>query len=171
MIYQNFFNCRLILLFFLSAWLSIAAINNMTDSSTNISLVTNTLTMSLLQSSSEFLGQGLLWRALPRDWVAYIYYGIVLAQISIAFLLWNSWFRYVFAYYKKDQVLVDRAVKRVITALTCFLTLWLAFICGGLWFGYWLKQGAMQSVHMTLILIALLSIMLFEREVRIELQN
>jgi len=171
MIYQNFFNCRLILLFFLSAWLSIAVINNVTDSGTNIHLVANTLTMSLLQNPGEILGQGLLWRALPRGWVTYIYYGIVLTQFSIALLLWRAWFRYVFAYYKKDQRLIDRAARRVIFALTCFLTLWLAFICGGLWFGYWLKQGAMQSVHMTLILIALAAIILFEREVRIEYKN
>jgi hypothetical protein len=34
----------------------------------------------------------------------------------------------------------------------------MGFICGGLWFGYWLKQGAIQSVHMTLILITLASL-------------
>jgi len=168
---QCFFNCRMVLLFFISTWLSIAVINNLTDPNTNIHLVTNTLTMSLLQNQGEILGQGLLWRALPKSWVVYLYYGIVLAQFSIAYLLWNSWFRYVFAYYKKDQLKIDCAVKKVLTALTCFLALWLAFICGGLWFGYWLKQGAMQSVHMTLILIALATIILFEREVRLEYAN
>jgi len=92
-------------------------------------------------------------------------------QLSIALSLWNAWFRYVLVYYKKDQRLIERAARRVIFALTCFLTSWLVFICGGLWFGYWLKQGAMQSVHMTLILIALVAIILFEREVRIEYQD
>ncbi len=51
-----------------------------------------------------------------------------------------------------------RCVSKRTLALTCFLMLWMGFICGGLWFGYWLKQGAIQSVHMTLILITLASL-------------
>ncbi|CAD0215726.1 hypothetical protein AGRHK599_LOCUS3981 [Rhizobium rhizogenes] len=37
------------------------------------------------------------------------------------------------------------------------MALWLAFMVGGFWFGYWIKQGAIHQVHMTLLIISILS--------------
>lgn len=37
------------------------------------------------------------------------------------------------------------------------MALWLAFMVGGFWFGYWIKQGPIQQVHTTLLIISILS--------------
>ena len=43
------------------------------------------------------------------------------------------------------------------------ICLWGGFLCGGLWFGYWIKQGAMQMVHMTLFMLGIGTYLLFNQ--------
>jgi hypothetical protein len=54
---------------------------------------------------------------------------------------------------------LDLAIARANGALGAFLGLWLFFLCGGLWFGYWMKMGPVQQVHLTLMVIALLAVL------------
>lgn len=136
----------------LALWLSIAAWNNFTDPGTNRFHIGNTLSMALLQDEAV-LGAALRWRAWPAHWAGILLYAIAAAQSLVAALLWHSAFTYAAAWRQRSHQALNLARHRAVIALTGFLMLWLAFICGGLWFGYWMKQGAIQSVHLTLILM------------------
>jgi predicted small integral membrane protein len=149
---------RFVLLFGLAAWLTIAAFNNLTDSQTNRLLLGQTLSMEMVKTE-PVLGSGLTWRAWPAQWSQYILYGIVIVQFFIAGLLWYAAASYARATVQNSIQTLVKARGRAILALTCFLMIWLFFVCGGMWFGYWLKQGVIQSVHMTLILITLASLL------------
>lgn len=148
---------RFVLLFGLATWLSIAVFNNLTDPQTNRLLLGQTLSMELMKTESV-LGSGLIWRAQPAEWSSNLLYVIAALQIAISALLWRAATSYVRATIRYSAEVMANANNQATLALTCFLMLWMGFICGGLWFGYWLKQGAIQSVHMTLILITLASL-------------
>lgn len=148
---------RFILLSGLATWLSIAVFNNLTDSETNRLLLGQTLSMELLKKEA-ILGSGLIWRACSAEWSSNLLYAIAAFQLLIAALLWRSAAGYMHATLRNNAQTMTEASSQATLALTCFLMLWLGFICGGLWFGYWLKQGAIQSIHMTLIIITLASL-------------
>lgn len=154
---------RLVLLCGLAFWTSIAALNNLTDSETNSIFMDNMLSMRLLKAD-PVLGLGLRWRAWSVEWAAVIVYAVAAYQVVVSVLLWRATLAYAHAWLRCDRALFNIARNRAVLALTCFLALWFGFIGGGLWFGYWMKQGAIQSVHMTLILIALASLLLVEAE-------
>lgn len=145
---------RLVILFGLAAWLSIAIINNITDPVTNSHLLGQTLSMELVKTEA-FLGAGLTWRAWPAAWSSALLYLVITVQVTIAFFLWRAVITYIRALIRNDITILVQGRNRAIFALSLFVLLWMWFICGGLWFGYWLKQGAIQNVHMTLILIGL----------------
>ena len=143
---------RLVIVFGLAVWLTIAVINNLTDPGTNRTLLSHTLSMGLV-STEEVLGAGLLWRAWPAHWSHALLYFIVALQFIFAVFLWRASVSYVKAFMKQDIRLLLAAQRHATFALSLFNSLWMFFICGGLWFGYWLKQAPVQTVHMTLILI------------------
>jgi predicted small integral membrane protein len=148
---------RLVLVMGLAIWLTIAVFNNLTDPQTNRLLLGQTLSMELLKPESV-LGSGLTWRALPTEWSHSLLYLVVGVQAVIAVLLLRAAASYGRAALNNSSETLAQGQSRAILALTCFLMLWMWFFCGGLWFGYWLKQGAIQSVHMTLILTTLASL-------------
>jgi len=145
---------RLVILLGLAAWLSIAVINNLTDPGTNRMLLGHTLSMDLVRTE-EVLGAGLLWRAWSAHWSPLVLYLVVTAQFVCVTFLWWAAVSYARAFSFKDVQMLRDARIRAVLALSLFVLLWMFFICGGLWFGYWLKQGAVQMVHMTLILIGI----------------
>ena len=145
---------RLVIILGLAAWLSIAIFNNLTDPGTNRLLLGHTLSMALVRTE-EVLGAGLLWRAWPAHWSPFVLYAVVTVQLICATSLWRTVFSYAKALSFQDAQELQIARNRGILALSLFVLLWMLFICGGLWFGYWLKQGAIQAVHMTLILIGI----------------
>ncbi|MGO4395677.1 DUF2165 family protein [Variovorax sp. M-6] len=154
---------RLAILGGLALWMSIAVLNNLLDPGTNRFHVGNTLSMHLLRDD-PVLGLGLRWRAWSVDWSTTVLYAVAIFQIVISLLLWRAAFAYARAWQRDDRTLLDAARNRAVAALVFFLLLWFGFTCGGLWFGYWMKQGAIQSVHMTLILIGLASLILVHME-------
>ncbi len=145
---------RLLVLGGLAMWLSIAVINNVTDPGTNRLLLSHTLSMDLVMAE-EVLGAGLLWRAWPADWVPAVLYWVAAVQLICALFLWWAAFSYAKAFWVQKQCVLLRARNRAVLALSLFVLLWLFFICGGLWLGYWLKQGPIQMVHFSLIVIGL----------------
>lgn len=154
MFFHSFIFGRLAVLVGLASWLSIAVINNLFDPDTTILHLGNTLSMALLKEE-QVLGGALLSRAWPIEWAEPLLMVVATSQMLIAVFLWVAALGYVRAWRRRSLSSLDQARNLALIALTCFLLLWLFFICGGLWFGYWLKQGAIQSVHMTLILISL----------------
>lgn len=145
---------RALLLAGLATWLMLAAFNNIIDAGTNRVLLGHMLSMDLLKADPS-LGVGLAGRAWSLAWVDVLLDAVIAVQLLIAAALWIAALSFAGAARHADAARLARARGRAIVALSAFLLLWLWFACGGLWFGYWIKQGAVQSVHMTLILIAL----------------
>ena len=151
--------CLLVLLLAgLAAWLSIAVFNNITDPGTNQVLLGHMLSMDLLSMDHQ-LGQGLVWHAWPAKWVPSLLHAVIGFQLCVAAGLWAAALAFARAVVSNELRRFRQARVVAIAALSCFLLLWLWFACGGLWFGYWIKQGAVQVVHMTLILITLSSLL------------
>lgn len=154
---------RLVILLGLAIWLSIAVVNNLTDPGTNSLLLGYTLSMDLIRTE-EILGAGLLWRAWPTQWSPVILYFVVAVQLVCATILWWATAAYAKAFSYKDVQALSDGRDRAVLALSLFILLWMFFICGGLWFGYWLKQGAVQIVHMVLILIGIGALILVQTQ-------
>ncbi|WP_256583217.1 MULTISPECIES: DUF2165 family protein [Pseudomonas] len=163
MSFHPFSFSRLAVVASLALWLSIAVLNNLTDPETNRFHIGNTFSMVLLEEE-ELLGAALRWRAWPVQWAETALYAVAGIQIVVSMLLWYAAFAYARAWRLGSRTALDVARNRAVVALTCFLLLWFGFICGGLWFGYWLKQGAIQSVHMTLVLIGLVALLFVQGE-------
>lgn len=145
---------RLVVVMGLAMWLTIAVFNNVTDSGTNRQLLGHTLSMGLLEQE-EVLGAGLRWRAMPAELASVLLYLVIAAQLLVCASLWRASVTYMRVLLKNDDTSMSEARNRALLALSLFVLLWMWFICGGLWFGYWLKQGAVQMVHLSLIVIGL----------------
>lgn len=139
----------------IALWLSIAAFNNLTDPNTNQALLSHTLSMDLIIANPT-LGMGLSWRALPANLVSILLYIIIFIQFSVAIMLWRTVYNYYLASKSGSRKSLNKARSIAIVALTAFEILWLVFMNGGLWLGYWLNQGEAQNVHMKLVIIGLL---------------
>ncbi len=142
-----------VIIFGISSWLSIIALNNIIDIQTNIDNIRTMITMSLLKDAN--IGNGILFRALPPEYAKTIMYGVTIVQLGICVTLWRAVYNYIL-YFRAKEVL-SSVKNRTLFALACFNALWIFFLCGGLWFGYWMKQGAIQNVHMTLLIIGIVS--------------
>ncbi|MDD7911075.1 MULTISPECIES: DUF2165 family protein [Pseudovibrio] len=146
---------RAVLLTGLAAWMTVAVLNNITDTGTNLIHLDNMLSMRLLIEDPIF-GNGLEWRAwngVPAQAVLWI---VICWQVLTAAALWWAAVNMIGAFMKGGR---DEACLRAVNlALSMFLGLWLVFLCGGLWFGYWMKQGAIQGVHLTLVIVSLMSL-------------
>jgi len=133
----------------LAAWLTLAAANNVIDPRTNTHLLSEMMAMAELKRDAV-LGQGLLWRsvssaALPRA----ILRLVIALQIGIVVLLWRA--AYLLGFGEHGAA----AVAAANLALGAFASLWFFFLCGGMWFGYWMKMPQVQQVHMMLLLVSL----------------
>lgn len=142
----------------MAAWMSIAVLNNATDPGTNRFLIGLMLDMTRLQEHPDGLGSGLLWRAWSSEVAPPLLWAIVVVQVSIALYLWRGAVTFGLAAWRGDGLALEDARRTCIRALTAFMALWLAFLCGGLWFGYWMTQGPVQMVHMTLLIMSVLFI-------------
>jgi hypothetical protein len=86
---------------------------------------------------------------------------VVAVQIIVALLLWIAtaailaWW---FGVMNRDVALATANI-----AIVGFLGLWTSFLCGGLWFGYWMKMPQVQQVHLSLFTIALIAFVLIGR--------
>jgi predicted small integral membrane protein len=150
---------RVICLGGLSTWVSIAALNNFTDPETNYALLRAMFSMSLLRADGA-MGNGLEWRAIEGDLAPAILPVIAFVQLLIALGLWWATAQTLRAAWTGSWSQAQRARRTGIYALCAFLSLWFFFACGGFWFAYWIKQGVVQQVHMTLIIIGLVSLVL-----------
>ncbi len=132
----------------LAAWLTIAATNNIIDRGTNIHLLTMMVSMRELESD-PVLGKGLLFRAIKKTWLPQVLLVVVvLAQFSIVILLFRGAY---FLSFGSDPAF---AISVANLGLAAFSLLWLFFLTGGMWFGYWMKMPQVQQVHLTLFLIS-----------------
>ncbi|MCG8273903.1 DUF2165 domain-containing protein [Aquamicrobium sp. NLF2-7] len=148
-----------VLMIGLAGWMTLAVLNNIADPNTNRFHLGTMFEMTLLTGEPNGLGQDLLWRAFPR-WIApVVLWGVAIFQVAISAYLWKAAWGCAVSALRGRRTLPDDVRDTSIRALTCFMALWLCFMCGGMWFGYWIKQGAIQQVHMTLLLLSILAIL------------
>ena len=145
----------------LAFWLSIAVYNNLRDAGTNVHLLGLMFRMDLIREDPN-LGNGLQYRARmnPNSAINALRAGVAV-QIIVALLLWIAtaailaWW---FGVMNRDVALATANL-----AIVGFLGLWTFFLCGGLWFGYWMKMPQVQQVHLSLFTIALIAFVLIGR--------
>lgn len=149
---------KLASLIILALWITVAVLNNFTDPITNINNIENTVSMKLLKEDS--LAEGLIWRAWPSSFAKPLFYTVCVIQAFISLMMWRAVF-----YFAKGLLSQNftHAICCVNQALMIFICLWGGFLCGGLWFGYWIKQGAMQMVHMTLFILGVSIYLIFNQ--------
>ena len=140
----------------LAIWLSIACFNNIIDRRTNRILLSDMLSMKLIREDTK-LGQGLLSRSWSNEKrVNNFLWLIVCIQALISLMLWISTTGLILSICHK--ICTTTALSIANFSLFLFTLLWVWFLCGGLWFGYWIKMGHVQIVHLLLFIVSLLSI-------------
>jgi len=142
----------------LALWATILTINNITDPRTNIKLVTAMQKMILIKQDPSAGGQKLLWRSIDKPGAAKFSFliALVLQIISVSILWWSAYLLinaiFIGTY---SQAAMNEAILIANLGLCCLLIEWFMFLCGGLWFAYWIKMGEVQLVHLLMLLITL----------------
>ncbi|WP_111977033.1 DUF2165 family protein [Algibacillus agarilyticus] len=149
-----------IILFGLGTWLLLAAINNFVDPRTNLTLLKKMMTMAAIKHDND-LGVGLLHRAVKNTaFVIWFLKLLATIQLVVAILLLASAFILIGLLLGIESFSFEQSMSLPTFAMTCFMSLWLFFMVGGLWFGYWIKMGMVQIVHLILLVLSLLILIL-----------
>lgn len=137
-----------------ACWLLVASINNMTDAGTNRLLLQRMIGMHELRADPA-LGKGLLWRAVDSETTCrWILNAVICCHMFIATaLLYAAWLFVTGAP-------IDESTAAGTLAFTGLCGIWFAFLCGGLWFGYWMKMPQVQQVHLSLLTLGALGLLL-----------
>lgn len=146
---------KTVVMFGVGFWLFLAVVNNIMDMGTGLYFMKQMVTMDLLKSDPT-LGKGLLWRAINTPFFPKIvmWMIIVIESVATIFLLFAS-FKLLQAMYK-GKAFLEHAISVSNIALTIFICIWMWFLGGDLWFGFWIKSGNFVMVHSIWIIISLL---------------
>lgn len=144
----------------LGIWLLLAALNNIFDSGTNQYLILNMVKMKGIKEEDSPLGKGLLSRAFKSQnkviilvsLIAYYQFLYALALISSA-----VFFGYASFYYP-ELLSISESINNIV--ILFFNAIWLFFLSGGLWFGYWIKFFPAQTTHFILLLVGIMTAVL-----------
>jgi len=133
----------------LASYLTLFAVNNVTDPRTNSAAVSRMMTMRELRADPP-LGSGVLWRAIDSPGVHRAAYRLVIAVQAIgALLLWGG--AATLGWTTAGPTVAN-------LGLLVFVGLFLGFLLVGLWFSYWVKMGPVQQGHVTLLLVGLAAV-------------
>jgi predicted small integral membrane protein len=135
-------------------WLALIAINNVADPNTNRTLLYRMFSMEGIEPESA-MGGGLARRAtksksLPRVVLACV----VAQQFATAALMIRSAVLLMGAAFS-SALTTTAEVQAANIALLLFASMWFLFLCGGLWFGYWITMPAVQLVHVLMLIVTL----------------
>lgn len=154
----EFLSLKFICVAGLALYLSIVVINNITDPATNLGLIVRMMSMEEIKQDPT-MGNGLEWRAVRSTFVPKAsFYFIVVYQVVTAVLLWRGAYFLLAAIF--GSATLPQAIAAANIGLGAFALIWIGFICGGLWFGYWMKMGPGQQTHMTLLILSMLAILI-----------
>jgi predicted small integral membrane protein len=142
----------------MALWISLIAFNNSTDFDTNRTLIGDTVSMKAILADHSS-GAGLHWRAMPRGLAGPLLALIITYQVATAAFMWRALLSGVRALRSPGGDLTS-FVRHANRSLTLFAGMFLGFLIGGLWFGYWMHLGPVQQVHFTLLIVgALLAVL------------
>jgi predicted small integral membrane protein len=138
----------------MALWLSLIAFNNATDFSTNRTLIGDTVSMKAI-IADHAAGRGLEWRALPRGFAGPMLTVFITYQVLTAAFMWRAVLTgsRLLGGSRRDLAAFVRHANQ---SLMLFAGMFLGFLIGGLWFGYWMHLGPVQQVHFTLLIVGAL---------------
>ncbi|MFP1778099.1 DUF2165 family protein [Lonsdalea quercina] len=156
---------KLLYLYGFGMWMTIITFNNINDPETNIIFIKNMIEMNLFKPEAGVgAGLQLLWRAIKAPYLAGILlWGVVIVELVIDFLMWRAFLSVLACAFRKEPLGLQ-TLKKVNLALSAMLFLFMMFITGGMWFAYWINQGAFQMVHLTAITITMLGLIYFNQD-------
>ncbi|SDP02594.1 Predicted small integral membrane protein [Actinopolyspora xinjiangensis] len=137
-----------------AAWLTLIAVNNITDFGTNRVLLERTMTMRAL-IDDQVRGNGLEWRALPASLATPALITVIVYQLGTVVLMWRAVITGLRVLRSPRRGLAE-LIRHVNHSLVAFVGLFLGFLVSGLWFGYWMHLGPVQQVHFTLLMVGAL---------------
>ncbi|MFG3342869.1 DUF2165 family protein [Glycomyces sp. NPDC048151] len=140
-----------------AAWLTLVVTNNINDFGTNRSLIAGMLTMDELAADDVF-GNGIEWRAMPEGLAVPALIGVIAYQLLSIVLLWRGAVFAIKTLVRREPALAAPALRAANLGLTALAGLFAVFLCGGMWFGYWMKMGPVQMVHLTGLIISILAV-------------
>jgi len=144
----------------LGSWLLLAALNNLMDANTNITLLRRMMRMDAIREDG-ILGQGLLVRAIRNDaCIPLLLRTVALTQLLIATALMLAALAMAAVGLQLGEVDSAWLTDVATLSVSAFLTLWFFFLVGGLWFGYWIKMGSVQIVHFIMLMFGFLLLLL-----------
>ncbi|MGX1881267.1 DUF2165 family protein [Streptomyces sp. NPDC055287] len=143
-----------VLLAGVTAWLTLIAINNITDFGTNKALLQATMNMKALVDD-PVRGNGLEARALPNSLAAPALIAVIVYQLGTVAMMWRAVATGI-RVLRSPSLGLFAYVRQVNHSLVPFLLLFAGFLISGLYFGYWLHLGPVQQVHFTLLMIGTL---------------
>lgn len=142
-------------MFGMGGWMLMAACNNLLDPQTNVTLLKKMMSMDDLRLDGK-LGQGLLFRSIQADafalpmllTIAGVQIVISLSLLLSALLLFNVPIGLI-------DLSTDITITFTMLSILLFTAHWFVFLIGGLWFGYWIKMGPVQMVHLTMLILSI----------------
>lgn len=137
-----------------TAWLTLIAINNITDFGTNKALLQATMNMRAL-IDDPVRGNGLEARALPNSLAAPALIAVIIYQLGTVAMMWRA-VATGLRVLRTPSLGLFAYIRQVNHSLVPFLLLFAGFLISGLYFGYWLHLGPVQQVHFTLLIIGTL---------------
>ena len=146
----------------LALWCTVLIYNNIKDSETNLTLLADMMSMKLIKADPNSGGKKLLSRAIDSSlFHKSSLLAALVVQIAGVLILWYA--SYSFIRIILGGSYLSEAMHYPIflanMGLFCMLVMWFFFLCGGLWFAYWIKMWEVQQVHMMMLIITLLAIM------------
>ncbi|MCU5782019.1 hypothetical protein MA04_01319 [Alcanivorax balearicus MACL04] len=149
---------RLVVVGGLAVWLTLILINVITDRKGTVASVALIMTMNLIAQDNDT--HPLLRRRIEsRFWHVIGAVAIMTLQAITVVLLWRG--TVLLLSDASASALSTQTVTAVQQGLTAFAALWLFMLMGGMWFVYWLKQPGLQQLHLTLLLVAIATGILF----------
>lgn len=144
----------------LAAWLSLAVTNNIRDPATNRYLLGLMFRMDAIREDPN-MGKGIERRASSDPGLPVrVLRAVVILQLLLAVALWIATVFLALACF--DVVDIPVATAAANLAIAGFMVLWALFLCGGMWFGYWMKMWQVQQVHLLLFIIAALAFLIVQ---------
>lgn len=149
--------CKVVFILMFSLYISIVALNNVTDYNSNYEFVKHVLLMD-----TTFKDNQLLWRSISSPFIYTIaYLFLIIFEIITAILSWVGSYQMI-KNYKKSSKIFHNSKKIAIIALMINLMMWfLGFnTVGGEWFLMWQSQqwngvGAARPMFMVIAIVFL----------------
>jgi predicted small integral membrane protein len=148
---------KIVMLIGLGFWLLIASLNNIIDPETNTFFISDMMTMEKLKADPSVMGNSLFQRSVDNKGLAAKLLTLIAAvQCITAIALIASGVLFFSSLFSSERIY---AISLVVSNLSLcgFCSIWLFFLCGGLWFAYWIKFPFAQTTHFILLMTGLLT--------------